>query len=63
MCHSSVLASDPLKHSTVLTVLKHCELSDIDKSSPTLTAAMIQTAKFSFEVSNPLRHGGCSFLR
>lgn len=42
MCHSSVSASDSVKHSAVLAALKHCELSDTDKSSPTLTAATLQ---------------------
>lgn len=42
MCHPSVSALDSLKHSSVLAALKHCELSDTDKSSPTLAAATLQ---------------------
>lgn len=42
MCHPTVLVADSLKHSNVPTVLIHCELvclSDVDESSPALTAA------------------------
>lgn len=65
-CHPSVLVSDSLKHSNMPNCTHMLRASSLVRwrwKLPSTNSSDIQTAKFSFEVSNPVSCGGCFILR